>query len=140
VRRVCERAGARPAVSPGRGGELNQALMELGATVCRARSAACPACPLTSSCASAAAGGPAIAPRARAGAGERFQDTDRYVRGRVVAALLERAPLPPGAERVLSGLERDGLIVRDPSGTARLPASRMAAADFDLVREDPSGP
>jgi A/G-specific adenine glycosylase len=57
---------------------------------------------------------------------ERFEDTDRYVRGRVLAALVRGAePLVDGVaparlERALAGLERDGLIVRD-GGHAQLP-------------------
>jgi A/G-specific adenine glycosylase len=142
VRRVCERSGGAPAIPPGRGADLNQALMELGATVCRARSAACQACPLVTTCTAAAQGGPVIAPRRPAGARRRprFEDTDRHLRGRVVAALVDGRPLPAGAARVLAGLERDGLVVRDAHGTVRLPAGRMAAADFDLVLEDPRGP
>ena len=60
--------------------------------------------------------------------------------GRVVAALLAREPLPDGADRVLEGLERDGLVTRDERGRARIPTTRIAAADLDPVLEDPSGP
>jgi A/G-specific adenine glycosylase len=53
----------------------------------------------------------------------RFEDTDRYVRGRIVAALAAGAELPPGIdperlERALTGLERDGLVVRDGAAAA----------------------
>ena len=54
----------------------------------------------------------------------RFEDTDRWARGRVVAALLagEEPPVQgERRERALAGLERDGLIVRGPDGSARLP-------------------
>ena len=49
--------------------------------------------------------------------GLRFEDTNRYVRGRVVRALVKGEELPADMEvdrleRALSGLERDGLIVR----------------------------
>jgi A/G-specific adenine glycosylase len=55
----------------------------------------------------------------------RFEDTDRYVRGRVVAALVAGEQLPDGfeplrLERALAGLERDGLVVRE-AGAVRLP-------------------
>ncbi len=90
----------------------NQAMMELGATVCRARDARCDACPAAAWCASA--GRVQVAPRAAAGTRARFEDTDRWARGRIVAALLEGRPLPRLAparrERVLAGLERDGLV------------------------------
>ncbi len=116
-RRVVARHGSAPAPSPA----VNQAMMELGATVCGARRPRCAACPLGGTCAAAAAGGPAIAPRARPGSRPRFEDSDRFLRGRVVAALLSGAPLPGGAERVLDGLERDGLLVRDKEGHAAVP-------------------
>jgi A/G-specific adenine glycosylase len=56
----------------------------------------------------------------------RFEDTDRYARGRVVAALAAGEALPEwlGAarlERALGGLERDGLVVRERGGAVRLP-------------------
>jgi len=62
-----------------------------------------------------------IAPRSRGPARPRFEDTDRYLRGRVVAALVSGAPLPAAAARVLEGLERDGLVVRDAEGHAVVP-------------------
>jgi A/G-specific adenine glycosylase len=49
----------------------------------------------------------------------RFEDTTRYVRGRVLAALVRGdAPSVPDVsparlESALEGLEHDGLIVRD---------------------------
>ena len=59
----------------GRAADWNQALMELGATVCTARTPACDACP-AASCRSH--GRPEIAPTARrSGARVRFEDTDR---------------------------------------------------------------
>ena len=120
---VAERAQAL--VPAGQAAAFNQAMMELGATVCRPRAPLCPACPVRDGCAAHAAGGPAPpAPRRRGAA--RFEDTDRWARGRTVAALLS-GELPPAEisgerrERVLAGLERDGLIVRAADGSARLP-------------------
>jgi A/G-specific adenine glycosylase len=107
----------------GRAAAFNHAIMDLGATVCTARAPRCDACPLAAACGSR--GRTAAAPRPRTG-GERFEDTDRYVRGRVVAALVRGAePRVPGVtrarlERAFDGLERDGLIVRE-AGEARLP-------------------
>jgi A/G-specific adenine glycosylase len=119
VRRVLSRRGLEIAEpSP----QLNQALMELGATVCTARAPRCDVCPLAEGC-----GGPdATAPRGRAR--PRFEDTDRFVRGRVVAALAEGSSLPDVAperlERALDGLERDGLIERS-EGQLRLPGDAL---------------
>lgn len=99
-----------------RAASFNQAMMELGATVCTARAPACPRCPVASTCRSRGLVDP---PRwRRASAQPRFEDTDRYLRGRVVAGLVAgAAPSPEGIdagrmERVLDGLERDGLVVR----------------------------
>jgi A/G-specific adenine glycosylase len=125
VRRVRERHGGRVTLPRERAADVNQALMELGATVCRARRPSCDGCPVRPGCAAAAAGDPAPAPRRRVPA-ERFEDSDRWLRGRVVAALLAGEPLPAADpvryERVLAGLERDGLLERGAGGAVRLPA------------------
>jgi len=124
ARRPPELARRAQAIVPdGRAGDWNQALMELGATVCTARAPACEACP-AASCRSR--GREPVAPEPRRG-GERvrFEDSDRYVRGRIVAALVAGEDPPAGIEperleRALAGLERDGLVVRD-AGAVRLP-------------------
>jgi A/G-specific adenine glycosylase len=59
-----ERAAAL--VDPARPGDFNQALMELGATVCRPRAPECARCPLEGQCAARANGTVAERPRARA--------------------------------------------------------------------------
>jgi A/G-specific adenine glycosylase len=118
VRRVLARRGDFGDPTP----ELNQALMELGATVCTARAPRCDACPVANGCA-----GPGD-PAPRNGKPERFEDTDRYARGRVVAALAAGDPLPDlPAERLhraIDTLERDGLIERDAGGV-RLPGDAV---------------
>ena len=100
-----------------RAATFNQAMMELGATVCRPRGPRCGECPVAGGC-----GGPRELPR-RAPQ-PRFEDTDRWARGRVLAALLSgEEPPVHGArrERAVAGLERDGLVVRGPDGRLRLP-------------------
>ncbi len=100
-----------------RAAAFNHAIMDLGATVCTARAPRCDACPLAESCRSR--GRVVVAPPRRREPSVRFEDTDRYVRGRVLAALVSGAePSVPGVasarlERALRGLEEDGLIVRD---------------------------
>jgi A/G-specific adenine glycosylase len=125
-------------VPPGRGWTFGQALLDLGAMVCTARSPACPACPLRRRCRWTLAGRPDPDP-ARGSAGvsvaqSRFAGSDRQGRGRLVTAL-RAGPVGAGglaaaagwaddpgrAERVLRGLEAEGLVVRDDDGTARLP-------------------
>jgi A/G-specific adenine glycosylase len=125
VRRVLERfdhvqrppaalaARARELVPPGRAAAFNQAMMELGATICRPRAPRCPECPVRHGC----AGGP-VTPRRRGA--ERFEDSDRYARGRVVAALVRGERPPAVDERIVAALERDGLVVRAADGL-RLP-------------------
>jgi A/G-specific adenine glycosylase len=118
--------------------------MELGATVCGALAPDCASCPVAG-CASrgrVAAGAPpangAAGRRggrpARPARRRRFEETDRYVRGRVLAALVAGAraeelvagrALPEGiaparVARAIAGLERDGLVVRE-GATVRLP-------------------
>jgi A/G-specific adenine glycosylase len=108
----------------GRAADFNQAMMELGATVCRPRAPRCGDCPVRGGCATRAAGGPQPAPRRRGA--ERFEDSDRWARGRIVAALVAGEPLPAGLtaerrERTLAALERDGLVVRSRDGSVALP-------------------
>jgi A/G-specific adenine glycosylase len=121
VRRVLERTGWTPTHAPP---ELGQALMELGAMVCRAREAACGTCPMEAGCASA---GAVVVPARTRGERprERFEDSNRWVRGRVVEALAAGTELPEGIElerleRAVEGLVRDGLVQRGADGL-RLP-------------------
>jgi A/G-specific adenine glycosylase len=115
ARGLTERAGEL--LPLGRAAVFNQAMMELGATICRPRAPRCGECPVAGGCA-----GPRELPR-RAPQ-PRFEDTDRWARGRVLAALLTgEEPPVHGArrERALAGLERDGLVVRGPNGHVKLP-------------------
>lgn len=137
VRRVVERLDRRrrlatelarraQAILPaGRAADWNQALMELGATVCTARAPACEACPAVACRSRGRSREWGTAARRPAAARVRFEETDRYVRGRIVAALVAGETLPDGIEaerleRALAGLARDGLVVRDGE-TVRLP-------------------
>ena len=123
ARRVFERVGALEP-PPGEAATFNQATMELGARICTARRPRCGECPLTRACPSS---GRVPAPqRARSGERTPFEATDRYVRGRVVAALAAGEPLPDGIaaerlDRAVAALERDGLVARGPGGALRLP-------------------
>jgi len=129
VRRVLERHDGAPRgpaatrrraqelVPAGRAATFNQAMMELGATVCRPRTPDCAACPISTACASQ---GRTHAPRPAGRAGSRFEDSDRYARGRILHALVHGTP-PPRLEparrtRAEQGLIRDGLAVRTPEG------------------------
>jgi A/G-specific adenine glycosylase len=107
----------------------NAGMMELGQTVCTARSPACERCPIAELCAWRAAGYPAYtgpaAPRQKPYAG-----SDREVRGRILREL-RAEELPVSAERVaelwpdaeqlaraLAGLLSDGLAEAVDGGYA----------------------
>ena len=129
VERVFARAGAMTP-GPGEGAVLNHALMDLGATVCTARRPRCDTCPLAGPCPSR--GRVAHVPLAPARPRVRFEDTDRFVRGRIVAALAAGEPLPQGIARdrlarAVDALRRDGLVVVEPGGAVRLPGGASAA-------------
>jgi len=107
----------------------NQAMVDLGATVCTSRSPGCSHCPVRPWCAWAGAGSPAPDPAAGSAAVSRPQSTfagsDRQGRGRLIGAL-RRGPLPCNglaevtgwpddperASRVAAGLVADGLAVQ----------------------------
>lgn len=111
---------------------FNAGAMELGQTVCVARTPRCDNCPIAELCAWRAAGYPAYtgpaAPRQA-----KFEGSDRQVRGLIMRALRHSdEPVPAEAievlwpdavqrERALSGLLRDGLAVGTPDTGYRLP-------------------
>lgn len=128
------RALAQQVLPPGAASGWNQAIMDLGATICMARRPACTRCPVAELCAARPYVEQALLPalpgprRARQ---ERFEGSARFYRGRIVQVLRR---LPPGQsispeelgprvrenfspdhlpwlEGLLRGLERDGLLV-----------------------------
>ncbi|HEX6390856.1 MAG TPA: A/G-specific adenine glycosylase [Solirubrobacteraceae bacterium] len=115
VRRVAARLDRTPEqlLPRARAAEWNQALMELGATVCGARRASCEACPAAAWCNTRGA----VVPAPRRKGVTRFEDSNRWVRGRIVAALAAGEELPAIApERLqpaLDGLIRDRVVRRE---------------------------
>jgi len=126
------------AVPVGRGWEWNQAVLDLGATVCTSRGPSCGSCPVRSRCAWQQRGGGDPDP-ARGSAGtssrqSRFEGSDRQGRGRLVDALRRERRLEPGdvaaragwpddpqrTAAVVATLVRDGLVVEHPDGSIGL--------------------
>lgn len=112
----------------------NQAVMELGATVCTAKAPLCESCPIAGQCAFLRNGRPGLGQR-RTRPRQRFQGTDRQVRGLVLEALrglpsggtLERARVERlWEDRVqldacVASLDDDSLVEMLPDGSLRLP-------------------
>ena len=118
ARRVLERALGEPDAPPppGRAYEWNQALFDLGATVCLARVPRCDRCPLAGGCPSR---GARFAPLRRQGplAGSRREQRAGVVRS------LHAGPRPGRDydEAIVESLRRDGLVVSGPGDTIALP-------------------
>lgn len=137
--RSLDRRGAQTAadaaVPIGQGWAWNQAMLDLGATVCIARDPRCDVCPARRRCAWSAAGrpepDPAIGSAGVSGKQSRFEGSDRQGRGRLVDAL-RRGPVPvmglaaamgwadepERADRVARGLVDEGLVVLWDGGYA----------------------
>ncbi len=133
-------------VPAGQGYEWNQALMELGATVCRARSTDCGRCPVNEWCTARGRMQAAFDAQISTKTGKTipFEQTSRYFRGRIIDRLLDAPPHGLTAKELalsiepardlgepewtvpyLSGLLRDGLVV---CGT---PGLREDSPDYD---------
>jgi A/G-specific adenine glycosylase len=128
------RALAKRALPANAPWEWNQALMDLGATICTARAPACIDCPIARWCPSRMRPGVREAP-ASYGPGRQghFEGSNRWYRGQIVRALgvaegaLSFATImgvvggaDGAAEGALAGLMRDGVVVREGDGY-RLP-------------------
>ena len=111
----------------------NQAVMELGATVCVARKPACDICPLAGHCRFLKAGLPGLG-AGRTRPRQRFAGTDRQVRGAILQALrqasgtpVSRKDLEPLCEdeirldRCIASLDEDGLLEIGQDGRLSLP-------------------
>lgn len=123
-------AAADRALPAGSAWAWNQAMLDVGATVCTRRSPACTACPVAGWCEWARAGNPQPDPAdgsSGVSVGQtRFAGSDRQGRGRLVEALragpvdLSDVPGvvgwpadPERAARVVAGLLSDGLATTD---------------------------
>jgi A/G-specific adenine glycosylase len=129
---------ADAAAPAGDGWRWNQAVMDLGATVCTARDPSCSGCPARRWCRWAARGrpdpDPSVGSARVSGRQAPFEGSDRQGRGRLLRAVL-RGPVavddlalamgwpdqPERARRVADGLVTDGLVARGPDGVLRAP-------------------
>ena len=111
----------------------NQAVMELGATVCIARKPACDICPLAGHCRFLKAGMPGLGV-GRTRPRQRFAGTDRQVRGAILQALRQASGEPVSKEdlrhlcedeirldRCIASLDEDGLLEIGQNGSLSLP-------------------
>lgn len=142
-------AVAEALVPPGEGWRWNQALIEFGALQCTSRRPLCIVCPLQLQCRSFPVAQSRLR-RNRAAPVETFEGSNRFYRGRVLAALREAEPgstglslldlgeqvredfgpeLLPWLDELVRGLERDGLarVAEDDAVyDAGHPATRVA--------------
>jgi A/G-specific adenine glycosylase len=116
-------------VPPEGGFAFNSALMDLGATLCSARAPKCLVCPLREACAAAPIDAARLAERAAAQAPRRvpqervrFEETTRYVRGRIVDRLRE-----------LAAGERISLLDLHAELAPRLGSAHRERAPFDAI-------
>ena len=130
-------AAADAALPAGEAWAWNQAMLDIGAALCRPLAPRCTACPLETACGWRAGGcadpDPALGSAGVSGGQSRFDGSDRQGRGRLVAAL-RHGPVPAArlptvmgwpddahrAVRVAATLVVDGLAVVD-GGRYRLP-------------------
>ena len=111
----------------------NQAVMELGATVCVARKPACDICPLAGHCRFLKAGLPSLG-SGRTRPRQRFAGTDRQIRGSILQTLRQasgapvfRKDLKPlcddeiRLDRCIASLDEDGLLEIGQDGSLSLP-------------------
>lgn len=122
--------------------DWNQALMDIGATLCRGQKPLCKSCPLRKTCAWRARGhqAPRPAPKRK----ERFEGSRRQARGRVVDQLRRAAKRGITVKELFARLhpagdgdayEMTGILVRlEEEGLVRLSPSARRGAPRGIVR------
>jgi len=114
------------------GWRWNQAMIELGATVCTSRKVNCNVCPVQKTCGwskNLEARDPSLNPKRAAKKPKPFQGSDRQGRGRLIEKLRERNVTsneigkimgwpedPTRCEKVLKGLINEGLVIEKNKG------------------------
>jgi len=119
---------AHKELPPGRAADWNQAIMDLGAGVCRPAEPLCADCPVVQWCA-----GPEtyVAPPSSG----QFRGSSREARGAVIRNLVQQGPAtmpqlsmqtglePQRLRRALEALAQEGMVEQSESGHFRLPGS-----------------
>jgi A/G-specific adenine glycosylase len=129
-------------VPEGEGWAWNQAMLDLGATVCSKRAPGCERCPVASGCTWRASGcpdpDPATGSHAVGRGQSRFEGSFRQGRSRLLDVVRRGRPVAPGqwpaacgwperddaeaeSDRAAATLVADGLVVIDGDGALRLP-------------------
>ena len=146
LRPKAAQAAADALVPSGDGWVWNQALMDLGAVLCRPSSPGCSVCPIHAACSFRGLGpDPAIGSAGVSRRQARFDGSDRQARGRLLGALIEAALVeigeaatvmrrsPEEVDALIDGLVADGLVVRR-GDVVHLPDAQLA------LRTDPGEP
>jgi A/G-specific adenine glycosylase len=128
------------AVPHGAAHDWNSALMDLGATICTARTAKCLVCPLRDACAAAPVDGARLAALARAHAPRKppqsalpFERTTRFLRGRIIDRLRD---VPPREALALDALQRDLAAVVPSDRLHEIPSVIDALVRDGIVTRD----
>jgi A/G-specific adenine glycosylase len=109
-------ASADALVPEGEGWAWNQAMLDLGATVCTSRAPACSDCPVAGQCTWRRAGcpppDPAVGSAGVSGRQSRFEGSDRQGRGRLVETLRRTGRVPADALARSAGWPDDPVRAR----------------------------
>lgn len=129
------RRRAEELVPRGRPGDFNQAVMELGSTVCTPRSPDCASCPIAGECLSRARGTQELrpVPRARREIPE-YDVGTAIIRAGTGRVLLVRRPM----KGLLGGMWEFPGALCEPGESPREAAARVAARLIDVFRGDAS--
>ncbi len=130
---------------PGRAGDVAQALMDIGATICRPRAPDCDACPLANACTALASGNPAAfpAPKARKVRPTRFGTAWWIERDDAVWLVRRPAKGLLGGMSALPGDDWTQASVRmeedEPIGVVRHVFTHFALHLAIVARDEPQG-
>jgi A/G-specific adenine glycosylase len=116
--------------------EWNQALIELGALVCTARRPLCEACPVRNRCEARPVIRGALAGLSGAeGGAVRFEGSNRYYRGRVLAALRDSPGGRVALRELRGGPDGDDALLRLQSAARSLQRDGLAVVEDDALPE-----